>query len=131
MSSEISGSPVHMPGPVRFALGFMGVGFVVALVRAALMKDWSRPGEALIWLAVLVGVCAAWVYGLYRRKNWLRWFTILSFAVGIANTPWALDVLHDPRQIAMYWVQCFTALPAAVLLCLPTAARWFMRRAVP
>jgi hypothetical protein len=94
------------------------------------MKDWSRPISATIGLAILAAICVLWIYGLYQARNWLRWVTVLFFAVHLAATPWALASLHDTREDTMYWIQCLSGVLAAMLLCMPNARRWFTLRSV-
>jgi hypothetical protein len=115
----------RIPGRVQLAIYLVAISCLTALVRAILMKDWAQPISAIIGLAVLAELCALWIYGLYRGKNWIRWITVLFFVIHFAVTPWALAIFHDTRQVAMYWLQCLSGVLAAILLCMPIARQWF------
>jgi hypothetical protein len=118
------------PGQVQLAIYLVATSCLAATARAILMKDWSRPISATIGLAILAAICVLWIYGLYQARNWLRWVTVLFFAVHLAATPWALASLHDTREDTMYWIQCLSGVLAAMLLCMPNARRWFTLRSV-
>ena len=120
----------RVPRAVLWALTSMALGLCVAVVRSILMRDWSHPSTAVVPVAVLSVLCVAWLFGLWRRLNWLRWTTIVLGALGCMGARWSLELLHDPIQIDLYWVQFVTTLLTVTLLLLPSSRNWYIRRVV-
>ena len=125
MSNASETSSTGIPSQVQLVLSLVAAGFLLGFVRAALMKDWSRPVAAIVGLAILAVVSGLWMYGLCHRKNWLRWFTVAFFALVFLAAPWVNANLHDPIQVTMYWVQFLIGIPVIVLLYMPVARQWY------
>lgn len=118
------------PNAVVYALGSMTLGLTVAVVRSVLMRDWSHPSSAMIPVSILAAFCFAWLYGLWRRLNWLRWTTVVLGALGCLGARWSLALLHDPIQVDLYWVQFVTTLVTVTFLLLPSSRDWYVKRVV-
>jgi hypothetical protein len=123
-------TPTGVPKAVLGALTSMALGLCVAVFRSILMRDWSHPTTAIVPVAVLSMLCVGWLFGLWRRLNWLRWTTIVLGALGCMGARWSLELLHDPIQIDLYWVQFVTTLLTVTLLLLPASRNWYVRRVV-
>jgi len=108
----------------------MTLGLTVAVVRSVLMRDWSHPSSAMIPVSILAAFCFAWLYGLWRRLNWLRWTTVVLGALGCLGARWSLALLHDPIQVDLYWVQFVTTLVTVTFLLLPSSRDWYVKRVV-
>jgi len=119
------------PSQVVTALALFSIGFFIALIRVVLKNASLHPTTAVVGVIVILGLGSLWVYGLYGRRNRLRWFTVVWVGCGLVATPWAAAKLNDPRQLIMLWIQFSTALPAIVLLIMPVANRWYGRRDLP
>jgi type IV secretory pathway VirB2 component (pilin) len=130
MINDVS-TPSAMPKAVLYALASMALGLSLAVVRSVLMRDWSHPSSAIVPVVVLTALCLAWLYGLWRRRNWLRWTTIVLGALGCLGARWSLAILHDPVQVDLYWVQFATTLLTVVLLLLPSSRNWYVARVFP
>ena len=115
------------PSQVLAALGLMAVVFAVAVLRAALMKNWAQPTLAAVNLIILAAICGIWLYGLWRRLNWLRWVTVFLGATGCLLASRSVANLHDPTQVALYGVQFALTVPGVILFVLPPAQRWYTR----
>jgi hypothetical protein len=120
-----TGESATRPPQVTLALLLFAVGLFLAPIRGALRAHWDRPVSSAILVLLLFGVAVLWVYGLHRRKRWLWWVTVISLAIGVAGMRWDLARQGAGLQLALYYVQCATAVPAVVLLCLTPARRWF------
>jgi len=120
-SPSVSSKP---PGQVVIALSLIGADFLLSL--AQMVK--TTPA---LWLAafaaVFASIFALWIFGLYRRLNWLRWFTVGSAVIGILCLPFAwplvLANVSPPLILMKYALFDFGAL----LLCLPQAHAWYSR----
>jgi hypothetical protein len=115
------------PAQVLAALGFVAVAFAVAVLRLALMQNWARPTHAVLNLFILAAICGFWLYGLWRRLNWLRWVTVFLGTTGCLLVSRSLARLHDPTEIALYLVQFAVTVPTVILFVLPPARRWYTR----
>lgn len=113
------------PRPVLIAISMLAAEFGLALVRDFLMRNWSRPHHAVIGVFLIAAICLLWLYGLLRRRNWVRWLTVIIGAVGCALAPFSVARIHDPVQLLLYWIQFTLTLPATVILVLPAARRWY------
>jgi uncharacterized membrane protein (DUF2068 family) len=130
---------MDMPGPsvaknrppagVLYALGLMAAEFAIAIVRSALMKDWTRPAASAVAVAVLALICILWLYGLWRRKVWLWWVTVIGGVGGCILTPWSVGMIHDSAQLRLYLLQVVVVAPAMLLLLLPASRRWYRHNA--
>lgn len=74
---------------------------------------------ALIFASLL----SLWLFGLYRRLNWLRWLTVAVAAGGLLSLPWVWDVIVSNASI--YAVRYILFDTDALLLCLPQADGWY------
>ncbi len=113
------------PRPVVIALSLLGAEFGLALIRSILMKDWSRPVLAALGVLLLAVVCLLWWYGLWRRRNWVCWITVVGGLSGIALSPLSVARLSDPVQRRLYWLQLALTLPVIIMLVLPAARQWY------
>jgi hypothetical protein len=113
---------------VLAALWLFGAAFLVGLIRVILMNLPRGSIHVIFGILFILALGSLWIYGLYSGRNWVRWFAIVSNAMGILTTPWALSKISDPRQVPMYWIQFAADLAAVILLCLPVAGRWYGRR---
>jgi hypothetical protein len=120
-SVPVSSKP---PRQVLTALLLIGADFLLSAVQ--MVK--TVPASWLSAFAVIfASILALWIFGLYRRLNWLRWFTVGSAVLGILCLPftWPLVLAHvnPPFMILKYAFFDFGAL----LLCLPQARSWYSR----
>jgi hypothetical protein len=120
-----------MPREVITALALFGTTFLVGVVRVILMNLARGPLHVVFHVTFgvifVTAIGSLWMYGLYRRRNWVRWFTIVVTGFSTLASPWGLSNISDPRQVAMYWIQIAAFLPTCILLCLPAAGRWYGR----
>lgn len=113
------------PPQVSWALLVFGVGLFLAPVRGALRADWSSPVSAVVLVLLLMVVAVLWLYGLYRRKRWLWWFTVICSGIGGIGMPWDVARQGTGFQLTLYYMQWAACAAALVLLCLGQARRWF------
>jgi FtsH-binding integral membrane protein len=126
VSTSIQPPQRTLPPPqVLTALGLMALLFAVGLLRAALIQNWTQPVFAALGLFLLSATCGFWLYGLYRRLNWLRWVTVLAGAGGCLLVSRAATELRDPVQLGLYYLQVALMAPSVVLFVLPPARRWY------
>jgi hypothetical protein len=128
MTSEARHRSERMPGVVIAALLLFGAGFAVGVVRVILMNLGRGPGHVIFGIAFVTVVGSLWIYGLYSRRNWVRWLTIVWTGIGTLVTLWATPQISDPRQVPMNSIQIVATSATIVLLCLPSAGRWYGRR---
>jgi hypothetical protein len=119
------------PQSVIVVLCLVAAVCLIAQVRSALMKDWTRPAPAIGGMAFLALVSLLWLYGLWRRLNWVRWTTIVLGVGGCLLASRSIARLHDPTQIALYWVQFALTVPTIAFLLAPSARVWYARRVAP
>jgi hypothetical protein len=101
--------------------------FVIALVRISLMTDSAHPYQVIRGWVLISAVCLPWMYGLWRKRNWVRWLTVISAVTGCAMTPLNLARLHDPVQVICYWLQFALTIPVVIILMLPAVGDWYTR----
>jgi cell division protein FtsW (lipid II flippase) len=113
------------PMPVVIALCSIGVSLALAPVRSLEMDGWERPLLKASALVILICLGGAWVWGLYRRKNWLRWLTIVAGVTGLFALPTLVPLFGRDMQGSLYLAQCVLSVFGAALLALPVSSRWF------
>jgi hypothetical protein len=129
------------PRIVVLAVCFMGVYMAASLMRLALMYTWPRPRPITAFLAlsiVIGGLLALWLYGLWSRRNGVRWLTIivgagnlLLLSRGFAQVDESARIflVWAPAQAFLLWVQIAATAAAAGLLLTRQARNWYGRRA--
>jgi hypothetical protein len=122
--SKLSEDP---PRQVFVALCLMGVEFGLAVIRTVLLRDWSRPVPAVLAVLLVAVLAMIWLYGLYRRRNWVRWMTVIVCGGGCVLAPFDVARLDDSVQIVLYWLQFAVTVPVVVLLLLPGTHVWYTR----
>jgi hypothetical protein len=115
----------HMPDHVTAALFLLGVQVFFSVLNKALQTDWLYLPQAQVDSAFHVALGALFLYGLYRRQNWLRWLTVAYTALQVVALPVALPRIHDAAHLVMTCTGVIVGVAASVLLCLPKARRWY------
>lgn len=124
--------PQYPPRLVIIAIAIMAGAFAIALVRVCLMKHRSPgPGPVIFGLVLDSAISLPWLYGLWRRRNWVRWLTVILGATGCALASRSLARLHDPTQVILYWVQFALTIPVVIILVFPSVSAWYTSRPKP
>ena len=113
------------PVQVTAAIALLGLSLFLGPVRSILRSNWDSPLRASVPPLILFGIAVLWPYGLYRRKKWVWWLTVILLLGGILGIPWNISRQGVGFQKTLYFVQCAVSTPALILLCLPAARRWF------
>jgi hypothetical protein len=130
VNASVGSAPRASPPPLALAaLYLLGAEFALAIVRSILMKDWSHPTVATLWVVALVVLCSFWLYALWRRVKWVWWATVTLGAVGCSLAPVSVSILHQPLQVTLYWMQFALTAASVVLLVLPSPRHWYLRSA--
>jgi|SRR5882762_9307886 len=111
------------PRVVVVALSFIGADFVLILFQMLRIDVASTPR----FIAVVVTACVLllWLYGLFRRLNWLRWVTVGLAILGILFLPRVLARIYERGPILFQLFKYALFDTGTVLLCLPAAREWF------
>jgi hypothetical protein len=115
----------RVPDQVITAILLLGVQSFLVTLNQVLRMDWLYRQEAQLKVAFLVAVSALFLFGLYRRLNWLRWIVIAYTALQVLAMPAALPKIHDAAQFVLTCAAVILGIAASVLFCLPTARRWY------
>jgi type IV secretory pathway VirB2 component (pilin) len=130
VNASLGSTPRASPPPLALAaLYLLGAEFALATVRSILMKDWSHPAAATLWVVALVVMCFFWWYALWRRVKWVWWATVILGVVGCALAPVSVSILHRPLHVALYWLQFALTAASVGLLLLPSPRHWYLHRA--
>ena len=112
-----------------FALWIVGMQGMLDVIGKGLRTNWDHPQTGQVTVACYALACVIWIYGLFRRQNWVRWITILYAAFQVLLCPFAPATIRDSTQLAIYWVAVILGASAAVLLCLQSARSWYRNSA--
>jgi 4-hydroxybenzoate polyprenyltransferase len=82
-------------------------------------------------VAVVITACLLllWLYGLFRRLNWLRWVTVGLAILGILLLPRVLARIQERGPILFQLFKYALFDTGTLLLCLPAAREWFSSKA--
>jgi len=120
--------PQTMPRIVAAAIGLIAGEFLIGAVQVTLM-NLGRGSYHVAFGVSLAGLIGSlWIYGLYRRHNWVRWLAIVSAGLGVLGVIWGPSRFSNPWQVLLERIQVVAHLTAAILLCLPAAGYWYGRR---
>ena len=119
-----------MPRQVVSSLSLLSAAFSTSILRMLLTGRGDHPGSNAVAAAIVGGIYFAWVYGLFRRLNWLRWVTIVLTCVGVITLPWWFAQVTDHTRLAFHLLQLALQVPAVALLCLRPARVWYGRPTV-
>ena len=125
MSNTSEVSIDRIPDQVTTALYLLGVQYFLGAVRRALQTNWLYLPQEQVKTAFFAVVCALFLYGLYRRLNWLRWITIAYTAFQVLAMLVVFPRIHDAAQLVLSCASIILGLAASVLLCLPKARQWY------
>jgi hypothetical protein len=111
---------------VVVAICLLAGGFVIG-VASMLTKGALHAGGAVAYLAIIVSALIMYglLSGVFYRKNWVRWITVVIMLVGAIQFFYGIS--HMPRQPPdiLKWIRVVSQAVAAVLLLLPGTGRWF------
>jgi hypothetical protein len=115
------------PTSVVFASYFTAINAAAFVLR--LVVRYAQPPPRPLWaeffgVAAFTALGVLWVYGLWRRRNWVRWITIAYGVGNILAVPRAPALFHGPALFT-FWVEVASGATAAVLLLLPSARSWY------
>jgi hypothetical protein len=113
------------PPQVVGVLSLIAADFFLSIV---LMLRVDVPLATLLLPALLLAaVYLLWLFGLYRRLNWLRWLTVGGAILGILCLPWVWRILQSQGDFSLRLLKYVLFDSGAILLCLPQANRWSHR----
>ena len=118
----------QLPPQVALALCLIGADFVLGIVRISLDPHFSGP-QLLLVVPIWVTLFSLWLFGLYRRLNWLRWLTVAGAAVGLLSLPLAWGSIASHGSVPFQLIKYALFGAGALLLCLPQANSWYGRKA--
>ena len=121
-----------MPRQVMLALCLLGAGFSTAILRVifAPTGDFLSSSSHALVVVMVGGLYFAWVYGLFRRLNWLRWVTIVVSCFGMVTIPWYFAQVTNHTRLVFHLLHMALQFPAVVLLCMRSARVWYGQSAV-
>ena len=120
-----------LPRTVTAVLCLIAAQTVLAGLGYALrVAFWTSLTASIVGL-IFLGIYLLWLYGMWRRLNWLRLTTIVLGVGGCLLAPRSLARIHDPTQLALYWVQFAITVATVGLLLMPSARAWYQQRTVP
>jgi hypothetical protein len=119
--------PTKLPPQVTAALVLIATDFLLSVLLTLKAKIAESFTTLLFAAALLAVLYSLWLLGLYRRKNWLRWFTVGGAAVGLLYLPWAWGILKTQDLVPVRLLKYLLFDAGAILLCLPQANRWYGR----
>jgi hypothetical protein len=122
-TSEVSVDPI--PDQVTTALYLLGLQSFFGAFSRALQTNWVYLPQAQVRTACFAILSALFLYGLYRRQNWLRWMTVAYTALQVLAMPVVLPKIHDAAQLVLSCTAIILGVAASVLLCLPKARQWY------
>ena len=125
MNSSDAPNNSGTPRAVIAAIVLVGLSLALAIARSVEMGGWAQPLMKSVFLLAIAGIALLWVLGLYRRKNWLRWLTVISGVSGLFAIPRLLGTAGSDFQSTVFIAQCILTASASALLVLPSTSKWF------
>ena len=118
--------PEAIPRQVRTAIYLQAILFLLGMVRTAMAADWSRRTASVVVLLILAGIWWSWLLGLWHRRNWVRWLTVITnvFSFGLAIL---LVFANRTAWMVQGCLQIVLAPAATVMFLLPVARNWYRR----
>jgi hypothetical protein len=118
-------SPQRLPWQVALALSLLAADFALGLVQ---LFTGALTGLTLLVVLLLAALLyALWLWGLYRRINWLRWLTVAGATVGILSLSWTWGLIRHQGNVPLYVLKYVLFDAGAILLCMPQAHAWYTR----
>jgi hypothetical protein len=121
----VEGKPQRPPRAVVTSVAIHATSQALGFIcYAALGKYPHSFSAAITWL---VAICVLYFYlrAIYAGYNWVRWLSVVLAAWGIAIIPWGLPYLGIQAAKVIYLAQQAVDATAAILLLLPSSARWY------
>ncbi|MGH8317808.1 MAG: hypothetical protein ACREUL_07500 [Steroidobacteraceae bacterium] len=124
--------PSAPPREVRIAIYLQAIFFLRALVTgvaayAFFGETRGYPVAAALILLFLAGIWSLWICGLWWRRNWVGWLTVILNIVAVCNALRS-DIAHDrvPNILSCFLVAALVGV--TIILLRPVAHDWYRRR---
>lgn len=129
--AEVMKSPC--PNSVKVAIGCIIASDVISTVEMLAFLNLSDWGNVIQIIIATLAVCAI-VYGIYVRKNWVRWLFVAMIAIWLmsllAYRSSGHDHFHGVRLLSLALNLIFSAV-SVILLFYPESNDWFRKQPAP
>jgi len=119
------------PSEVKIAIYLQAVLFLrfTGVVAYAFFGETSgHPLAAVLILLFLAAIWSLWICGLWWRRNWVRWFTVIFHVVVVCDVLRA-DLVHGRGPDLLGYVLIATQVAIIVIFLRPVASHWYRRQA--
>jgi hypothetical protein len=132
LTLAIQSSPVTPPREVKFAIYLQAILFARFLITGVVVYGFlgaagGHPVTTAVILVLFAAISLSWVFGLWRRLNWLRWFTVV-FHVFVIGDVLRGDFERGRGPDLLGCVLIATQITVIVLFLRPVASHWYRRQ---
>jgi hypothetical protein len=128
--APVSSTPPH---EVKVAIYLQAILFLRVIVTGVVAYTFfgeakGHPVSAAVIVLLFTVIGSLWLYGLWRRRNWVRWLTVILNVVTVS------DMLHKdiangrgPDLVGYFLIAIHVAV--TVMFLRPAASHWYRRAA--
>jgi hypothetical protein len=121
------------PKPVNVAIACIIASYVVSTVQMFNSLNLSDWGNVIQMIIVSLAECAI-VFGIYVRKNWVRWLfvtTIVIWFVNLVEHRLSGQVRFHGIAFLLLGLNLVFSVVSVVLLFYPESNAWFRKQSMP
>lgn len=127
--SSISRGSSALPREVAVGIYIQTALFLLGgiTVLVGVVKEQLHQLAAVLIFLLLIGIWSLWLYGLWSRRNWVRWLTIISNVAGLFPALHEVSAESSYQLAVLTYLEVAAALAVAVILLRPAASHWYRR----
>ena|ERR1700733_4069044 len=121
------------PSSLKVAIGCIIASYVISTVGLLTSLNLSDWGNVIQIIIVSIAECAI-VFGIYVRKNWVRWLFVATIAIWLvtlaAHRLSGQDHFHGIRLLLLA-LNLTLSVVSVILLFYPESNDWFRKQPTP
>ena len=133
--SPLASAPVRSTPPqeIRIAILLQAilflVHFIIGLEAYTLFSaTTAHPVAASVIMVILGGIWSLWLGGLWWRRNWVRWLTVILNVLVLSETL-RISIAHGRGPDILGYVLVAIRVAVIVMFLRPVAGNWYGRKA--
>lgn len=129
-TTAVSSSP---PREVKIAIFLETMLFLLGLLTGVMAymflgEAQGHPIAAAVIILLFAGIWLVWLYGLWQKRNWVRWLTIISNVIALCLALHIVASDNARGQTVVSCIQIVILVPATIMFLHPVVGSWYRCR---
>lgn len=120
------------PREVKIAICLQAMLFLLGLLTGVvayifLGEAQEHPIAAAAIIVLFAGIWLVWLYGLWQKRNWVRWLTIISNVIALCLALHIVAIGSARGQTIVSCIQIAILVSATIMFLHPVVGSWYRR----